>query len=131
MVLVDSNILLDIWDNDPVWAPWSKRQLLHLSRLDQMAINPVIYAEVSIRFASRSHVDAAVENLGLVLLDISCEAAFLAGLAFLKYRRLGGSKTGVLPDFFIGAQALESDLTLITRDARRYAWLPVTYAPVQ
>ena len=125
MVLVDSNILLDIWDDDPIWAPWSKKQMLYLSRMDEIAINPVIYAEISVRFPSRSQADAAVENLGLILLDISCEAAFLAGLAFLKYRRQGGARTGVLPDFFIGAQALAGNLTLLTREARRYA----TYFP--
>jgi len=125
MILVDSNVILDIWDCDPVWSIWSSQQLRKFSALQELAINPVIYAEVSARFSTQARLDAAVEELGFVLLSIPREASFLAGKAFAQYRKQGGGKGSVLPDFFIGAHALALGFELLTRDTRRYgAYFP-------
>jgi hypothetical protein len=125
MVFVDSNIILDLWDHDPVWESWSKSQILRLLPIEDLVINPVVYAEVSPRFNSSVRVDRAIEILKLSLIDTPREAAFLAGKAFLKYRQQGGTKTKVLSDFFIGAHAAFLGAPLLTRDARRFA----TYFP--
>jgi predicted nucleic acid-binding protein len=121
MILVDSNIILDIWYRDPAWQAWSRSQLFRLRLLDELAINLIVYAEVSPRFDSPSKVDEALALLGLSIADIPREAAHLAGKAFLKYRSQGGTRTNVLPDFFIGAHAAVLGVSLLTRDTRRYA----------
>ncbi len=125
MVLVDSNIILDIWDSDPVWAQWSRNQLSHLSPGHEMAINPVIYAETASRYSTHVKLDEAIEKLGFDVLPLPREAAFLAGKAFLQYRKQGGVKLNVLPDFFIGAHAAVLGASILTRDTGRYA----TYFP--
>jgi len=125
MVLIDSNIFLDIWQNDPQWAPRSARTLQNLAASEELAINPIIFAEVSVRFASRPDVERALASLGISILDIPNEAAFLAGKAFQLYRQQAGTKTGVLPDFFIGAHAAVLGCPVLTRDTRRYS----TYFP--
>lgn len=125
MVIVDSNIVFDLWDSDPVWSSWSAQQLRSLSVSHDLAINAVIYAEISPRFSSRVNLDKAIEDLGLIVLEIPRGAAFLAGKAFQDYRRQGGSKKNVLPDFFIGAHAESLRCAILTRDARPYS----TYFP--
>jgi len=125
MVLIDSNVLLDIWQNDPQWSPLSTAALKRLAATEELAINPIIFAEVSVRFASRSQVEMAIDNLTIALLNIPNETAFLAGKAFQQYRKQSGLKTGVLPDFLIGAHAAVLGMSLLTRDTRRYA----TYFP--
>lgn len=125
MVLIDSNILLDIWQNDPQWAPRSTDALQKLSATEELTINSIVFAEVSVRFASRPDVERALANLGISLLHIPNEAAFLASKAFQLYRKQAGTKTGVLPDFFIGAHAAALGCPVLTRDNRRY----VTYFP--
>jgi hypothetical protein len=125
MVVVDTNVLLDIVNDDPAWLTWSANQLVHLSRIGRMIINPIVYAELSISFLSLDEVDLAVTKLNLTFLDIPREAAFIAAKAFLQYRRKGGTRTNVLPDFFIGAHAAVLKSPLLTRDPRRYA----TYFP--
>lgn len=125
MVIVDSNIIFDLWDQDPVWAPWSVQQLRTLSASHDLAINAIIYAEISARFSSQANLDKTVNNLGLIISDIPREAAFLAGKAFLQYRRKGGIRSSVLPDFFIGAHAASLHCAILTRDTRAYA----TYFP--
>ena len=125
MIFVDSNVVFDIWDRDPVWFSWSEQQILNLTLLDELAINPIVYAELSPRFNSRNHLDEALQSFPFLLLGIPREAAFRAGLAFLQYRKQGGTKTNVLPDFFIGAHAAVLGAPLLTRDPRRYA----TYFP--
>jgi predicted nucleic acid-binding protein len=125
MVFVDSNIVFDMWDHDPVWEPWSRSQFLRLSLLEEIAINPIIFGELASRFEHRINLDRALESLRLILIGIPREAAFLAGKAFVEYRKRGGTKTGVLPDFFIGAQASVMGATLLTRDVTRYK----TYFP--
>jgi predicted nucleic acid-binding protein len=121
MVIVDSNIIFDLWDQDPVWCSWSTQQLRSISAAHDLAINATIYAEISVRFSSQANLDKAINELGLIFLDFSREAAFLAGKAYQKYRQRGGNRTNVLPDLFIGAQAASLRCAILTRDTRPYA----------
>lgn len=120
MLLVDTNVLLDVLEDDPNWANWSIAQLRAQAQVNDLVINPVIYAELSLAFASPPEVDAAVEGLGLGYQELPRAALFLAGRAFLKYRRSGGPRTSVLPDFFVGAHAAVMGWGILTRDNRRY-----------
>jgi predicted nucleic acid-binding protein len=121
MILLDANVILDIWDRAPTWFIWSRDQLRNMSLVDELAINPIVYAEISARFATSVALDQRLEDLGLIVLSIPRRAAFLAGKAFVQYRRLGGTKGNVLPDFFIGAHASVLGCPLLTRDTQRYA----------
>ena len=127
MVLVDTNVLLDVVLDDPAWADWSQRQLEMASLRGELVINPVIYAELSIAFARIEELEAVVAEGGLELQEIPREALFLAGKAFLDYRRRSRTrvKRNVLPDFFIGAHAAVRGIPILTRDVGRYA----TYFP--
>ncbi len=125
MLLVDTNVLVDVLENDPQWADWSIAQLRAQSKIHKLAINPIIYAELSLTFSSAEALDQTLDGLGLTLLEVPRPALFLAGKAFVKYRRQGGTKNNVLGDFFIGAHAAVSSYPLLTRDTRRYA----TYYP--
>lgn len=125
MLLVDTNVLLDVLQDDPQWAEWSMAQLRAQSQVRRLAINDVIYAELSLSFSTVEALDAVVKRLELAVAPLPRAALFLAGKAFLKYRQRGGTKAQVLPDFFIGAQAAVNAWPLLTRDARRYA----TYFP--
>lgn len=125
MLLVDSNVLIDVLEDDPNWLEWSISQLRTQSRIHRLAINPIIYAEISLTFSSAEALDQAVEDLGLALFELPRSALFLAGKAFARYRRQGGAKGNVLGDFFVGAHAAVSGWPVLTRDARRYA----TYFP--
>ncbi len=118
--LVDTNVLLDLITNDPIWADWSARHLQILSARGQLIVNPVVYAELSAGFDRVEEVDAALDTAGIELVEIARAALFLAGRAFQRYRAQGGTRTGVLPDFFIGAHAMVEGISLLTRDARRY-----------
>jgi hypothetical protein len=119
-VLVDSNVILDVFLNDSNWADWSEGALEELSSSHRLFINPMIYAEVSIGFERIEELESALSPAGFVLLDIPKEALFLAGKAFLKYKQRRGKRRSPLPDFFIGAHAAVMELDLLTRDARRY-----------
>jgi hypothetical protein len=119
-LLVDTSVLLDVLQDDPQWANWSIAQLRAQSQVHRLAINDVIYAELSLSFGSVQALDAMVARLRLDLEALPRPALFLAGKAFLQYRRRGGTKTQVLPDFFIGAQAAVNGWPLLTRDATRY-----------
>lgn len=119
-LLVDTNVLLDVLQDDAQWAEWSISQLRAQSQVHALAINDVIYAELSLSFGSVQALDAVVARLRLQLAALPRPALFLAGKAFLRYRRRGGTKTQVLPDFFIGAQAAVNAWPLLTRDATRY-----------
>jgi predicted nucleic acid-binding protein len=125
MILVDANVILDIWNPDPHWNLWSTGQLRRLSLLHQLTINPIVYTEISVAFATPAALDEKLADLGVNVENIPRQAAFLAGKAYLQYRRQGGTRTSVLPDFFIGAHAAVLACPLLTRDARRYA----TYFP--
>jgi predicted nucleic acid-binding protein len=124
-ILVDSNIILDIFLDDPNWAEWSEAVLSEYSVNTSLYINPIIYTEISIGFKKIEELETALAQGGFQILEIPKEALFLAGKAFVKYRRSKGVKNSPLPDFFIGAQAAVLDLELITRDAKRYQ----TYFP--
>ncbi len=125
MVLVDTNVLVDVLQNDPQWADWSIAQMRAQSSLHALVINPIIYAEVSLSFSTLEALDDVVSTLALELREIPRPALFLAAKAFAQYRRRGGSKLQVLPDFFIGAHAAVEGWPLLTRDAKRFK----TYFP--
>lgn len=121
MLLVDTNVLVDVLADDPDWADWSVRQLQAQVQVHDLLINPVIYAELSLSFHSVDALDNAVQGMGLTLQELPRAALFLAGKAFIKYRRSGAAKGNVLPDFFIGAHAAVLGCAILTRDPRRYA----------
>ena len=119
-LLVDSNIILDIFLDDPRWADWSEMTLNRYGYDHKLLINPIIYTEVSIGFERIEEVEAAIISAGFEMLPLPKEALFLAGKAFLQYRRHKGTKSSPLPDFFIGAHAAVLGIDLITRDVGRY-----------
>jgi predicted nucleic acid-binding protein len=121
MLLVDTNVLVDVLEDDPNWSDWSIHQLRSQSKIHRLAINPVIYAELSLTFSSVGALDGTLRKLNLDLLEIPRPALFLAGKAFALYRRQGGAKGNVLADFFIGAHAAVQGCPILTRDIRRYA----------
>jgi hypothetical protein len=120
MVFVDTNVLLDVVIPNPDWVNWSASQLLQLGQIHDLVINPIVYAEMSVSFSTIAKVEASIASLGLKLQDMPREAAFLAGKAFAQYRRNGGTRTSVLPDFFIGAHASVLTASLLTRDPQRF-----------
>jgi len=124
-VLVDSNVILDVFLNDLKWADWSEAKLEEYGARTSLYINSIIYSEISIGFTLIEDLESAVSKAGFQLLEIPKEALFLAGKAFLNYKRRKGVKRTPLPDFFIGAQAAVLDLALLTRDVSRYQ----TYFP--
>ena len=125
MLLVDTNVLVDVLQDDPQWAGWSIGQLRAQAKIHELVINPVVYAELSLSFSTFESLDRVVETMQLALREIPRPALFLAGKAYLQYRRRGGSKAQVLPDFFIGAHAAVEGWPLLTRDAGRFR----TYFP--
>lgn len=125
MILVDSNVLLDLVTDDPSWAEWSQQALDAAALRDRLAINDVVYAEVSIRYSRIEALDGMLERAGIVVERSPKAALFLAGKAHMRYRAAAGSRRGVLPDFFIGAHAAVRDWPLITRAVARYR----TYFP--
>ncbi len=124
-ILVDTSVLLDIMTEDPVWYPWSAATLAECAETSTLAVNPVIYAEVSVGFERIEDVEEALPADLFARLPIPWEAAFLAGTSFLRYRRAGGARRAPLPDFFIGAHALVGRMALVTRDPARHR----TYFP--
>jgi len=125
MLLVDTNVLIDVLEDDPQWADWSIHQLRTQAQIHPLVINPIIYAELSLAFSTFEALDAVLDKLGFALREVPRPALFLAGKAFARYRKAGGSKTGVLPDFLIGAHAAVEAWPLLTRDAQRYrAYFP-------
>ncbi len=119
-ILVDTNVLLDLVTDDATWADWSQRQLEIWALRGSLFINPVIYAELSIGFERIEELEAVLSETGVALVEIPGPALFLAGKAFRAYKRKGGSRSGVLPDFFIGAHAAIARLPLLSRDRGRY-----------
>ena len=124
-LLVDSNVILDIFLDDPSWADWSESVLSHYSVHTTLYINSIVYTEVSVGFDRIEELESSLHKGGFRMLEIPKEALFLAGKAYLKYRKCRGAKNSPLPDFYIGAQAAVFSLDLITRDVRRYR----TYFP--
>lgn len=119
-MFVDTNVLLDVVQDDPVWAQWSQNNLDLLGSTGDLVINSVVYAELSISYKNIEDLEAMLSAARLIVMEIPREALFLAGKSLLTYRRNGGRKTGVLPDFFIGAHAAVVGAPLLTRDSRRY-----------
>ncbi len=118
--LVDSNVLLDVITEDEIWLEWSSNALTRAADDGPLFINPIIYAEVSVRFSRIEDVEEALPPSDYGRLALPWESAFLAGKAFLDYRRNRGTKSSTLPDFLIGAHAAVADLQLLTRDPTRY-----------
>lgn len=125
MLLVDTNILIDVLEDDPDWADWSIAQLRSQSQVHKLIINPVIYAELSLTFSTVEALEKTVLGMQLEFVEIPRPALFLAGKAFAHYRRKRGTKSKVLADFFIGAHAAVVGCAILTRDAQRYrAYFP-------
>lgn len=123
--LVDSNVILDIVTEDPEWQEWSAAALASQADEGRLVVNPIVYAEVAARFERIDDLEAALPGEYYERQALPWEAAFLAGRAFVLYRRRGGQRRSPMPDFFIGAHAAIAGLTLLTRDATRYR----TYFP--
>jgi hypothetical protein len=119
-VLVDSNVLLDIATEDPVWLAWSSERLAEQAELRPLVINPLIYSEVSVGFSRVEELDAALPAETFRREPLPWQAGFLAGKAFLEYRRSGGQKRAPLPDFYIGVHAAIQGYGLLTRDGKRF-----------
>ena len=123
--LVDSNVILDVATEDAEWIDWSAAMLEDAGERGPLVINPLIFGEVSVRYATIEEVDEAIPAAYYTRAALPWEAAFLAAKAFERYRRAGGARRSPLPDFFIGAHAAVARLTLLTRDPKRYR----TYFP--
>jgi hypothetical protein len=124
-VMVDTNVILDVSTEDPRWYEWSANALARAAEESTLVINPIVYSEVSVAFARIEDLEEALAPEVFRRAALPYEAAFLAGKAFLQYRRRGGRKARPLPDFYVGAHAAVAGLRLLTRDAARYR----TYFP--
>lgn len=124
-VLVDSNVLLDVFTEDPAWFGWSSDRLAEFAERSVLVVNPIVYAEVSIRFETVEELEEALPASRFHREPLPWEAAFLAGKSYEAYRRRGGERRSPLPDFYIGAHAAVRGMILLTRDASRYR----TYFP--
>jgi predicted nucleic acid-binding protein len=124
-VLVDSNILLDLVTRDPTWYSWSANAIDSAANASRLIINAIIYGEVSVYYSRIEDLDSALPRSLFDREPLPYDAGFLAGKAFLSYRRRGGTRSSSLPDFFIGAHAAIAGYRLLTRDAARYR----TYFP--
>ncbi|MGC2191212.1 MAG: type II toxin-antitoxin system VapC family toxin [Candidatus Dormiibacterota bacterium] len=125
VTLVDSSVLLDILTDDPQWAGWSEQAVARARDAGRLAINPIVYAEVSAGFDTIEDLDDAVAVSDFEREPLPYEAGFLAGKVFLAYRKRGGQRRSPLPDFYIGAHAAVRGYQLLTRDVARYR----TYFP--
>jgi predicted nucleic acid-binding protein len=125
MLLVDTNVLVDVLQNDPQWADWSIGQLRAQAQLHELVVNPVVYAELSLSFSTFEALDRVVATMELSMHQVPQPALFLAAKAYLQYRRRGGGKAQVRPELFIGAHAAVEGWPLLTRDASRFR----TYFP--
>jgi len=121
MVLVDTNVLVDVLERDPQWWKWSLGQMQSLASAHQLVINAVIYAELAATHTSAAILNQKIATMNLMFEEIPRSAAFLAGKAFVLYRRRGGGKTVVLSDFFIGAHAAVLGCPILTRDTGKYS----------
>src|SRR5688572_15632617 len=115
-ILVDSNVILDIFSEDPQWFEWSSTALAEATEASRLVVNPIVYSEVSVRFSRIEDLNVALPRDRFIREPIPFEAAFLAGKAFVQYRRRGGARASPLPDFFIGAHAAVAGYRLLTRD---------------
>jgi predicted nucleic acid-binding protein len=120
MIIVDSNVIIDILTKDDKWYEWSSSQLELLSASNELLINDIIYSEISIAFKKIEELEEVLSSSLFIIEPIPKEALFLSGKAFVKYKNLSGTKSSCLPDFFIGAQASVLQIPLLTRDGKRY-----------
>lgn len=120
--LLDSNVLIDLFDEHSEWRDWSDAMVTRAANRGALVINPIVFAEVSAGFATLDDVEAALPASYVRREDLPWEAAFLAGQAFVQYRRRGGTRLAPLPDFYIGAHAAVAGYTLLTRDPLRYRY---------
>lgn len=120
MILIDSNVLLDLYDDGSEWHLWSASSLVAAANDAPLIIDPIIYAEVSINFKTPAEFDAAFPPEDFLRRALPFAAAFIAGKAHVEYRRRGGVRAATLPDFFIGAHALVAGYKILTRDPRRF-----------
>ena len=120
MLLVDTNILFDLLEQESQWALWSLRQLKAQSKVHDLVINPIVYAELSPAYDSHQALDQHVEDMELAFHEIPKSALYLAGLVHRDYRQSGGPRDSILADFLIGAHAAVLGCGIITRDPRRY-----------
>lgn len=125
MILVDTNVFVDVWSRDPRWAAWSEAALADAADAGPLGVNPIIYAELCLGFEQESQLEQTLAAAGIRRLALPYQAAWPAAQAFAAYRKRGGGRRAPLPDFFIGAHALVDGLALLTRDPRRYR----TYFP--
>lgn len=125
MILVDTNVFVDIWTDDPRWSGWSTSAIADAASETRLAVNPIIYAELCLGFDDESQLDETLRSADVRCLSLPCRAAWPAARAFAEYRERGGSRRTPLPDFFIGAHAEAESFRLLTRDAARYR----TYFP--
>ncbi len=124
-IMVDSNVLLDLGSHDPTWSKWAAEAIERAANRARLVINPIVYAEVSVRYSRIEDLEDALSAMLFEREQIPYEAAFLAGKVFLEYRRRGGPRGSLLPDFLIGAHAAVAGYDLLTRDVGRYQ----TYYP--
>jgi predicted nucleic acid-binding protein len=123
--LVDANVLIDVLTQDEEWCDWSAAMLVEAMHQGAIFVNPIVFAEVSLGFNRIEELDDALPEKFCRRIELPWAAAFLAGKAFVKYRRRGGQRRSPMPDFYIGAHAAVSGLTLLTRDPKRYrAYFP-------
>jgi predicted nucleic acid-binding protein len=120
--LVDSNVLIDLFDEASEWRDWADAMVARSARRGALVINPIVFAEVSVGFDTLEDLEDALPPAFIRREALPWEAAFLAGRAFVQYRRRGGTRPAPLPDFYIGAHAAVAGHTLLTRDARRYRY---------
>lgn len=125
MILVDTNVFVDIWSRDAAWSGWSEAALADAAEKGPLCVNPIIYAELCLGFSEEPQLERTLSEVGVRRLPLPVAASWPAARAFAAYRKRGGGRTAPLPDFFIGAHALVEGLGLLTRDARRYR----TYFP--
>jgi predicted nucleic acid-binding protein len=125
MTLVDSSVLIDLFTNDPVWYRWSAERLDQRAQVGALLVNEIVYAELSVRMASEAELLRRLATFNVELVRTPTQALFIAGKTYSRYRAAGGLRTGVLPDFFIGAHASFAGIPLFTRDVRRFR----TYFP--
>ena len=120
MLLVDSNVLIDVLEDASPWADWSTVQLSRQAMVHELTLNPVIYAEISPSYELPAQLDSRLDQMEITFRDLSREALFLAGHVHRRYRRSGGLREQMLPDFLIGAHAMVLGCGILTRDAHRY-----------
>jgi predicted nucleic acid-binding protein len=120
MILVDTNVFVDVWTRDAAWAEWSEAALADAAEAGPLGVNPIIYSELCLGFDREAQLEETLAAAGIRRLALPYRAAWPAARAFAMYRRRGGRRSAPLPDFFIGAHALVEDLALLTRDPRRY-----------